>query len=84
MFLTCPHCTTVFRVNTDLIPEDGRTVRCSICHHIWIASLVPPSASQPVVQSVDGAVVAGPVSEEFVLPRCDGIVVILHRPEPGA
>ena len=65
MFLTCPHCTTVFRVNADLIPEGGRTVRCSICHHIWIASLVPPSASQPVVQSVDGAVVAGAPLKPF-------------------
>ena len=65
MFLTCPHCTTVFRVDADLIPEGGRTVRCSICHHIWIASLVSPSVSQPVAQSVHGAVVAGAPLKSF-------------------
>ena len=67
MFLTCPHCTTIFRVDADLIPQDGQTVRCSICHHIWIASPVSPSASQPVVQSVDGGV-AGFLCG--LLPRC--------------
>jgi len=45
MLLTCPHCTTIFRVDADLIPQDGQTVRCSICHHIWVASLVPPPAT---------------------------------------
>ena len=61
MLLTCPHCTTIFRVDADLIPQDGQSVRCSICHHIWIASLVSPSASQPVAQSLDGGVVGSPL-----------------------
>ena len=56
MLLTCPNCTTIFRVNADLIPQYGRTVRCSICHHIWIASPLSPSADQPVIQSADGGV----------------------------
>ena len=59
MLLTCPHCTTIFRVDADLIPQDGQSVRCSICHHIWIALPVSPSASQSVVQLADGGGVAG-------------------------
>ena len=61
MLLTCPHCTTIFRVDAYLIPQDGQSVRCSICHHIWIASPVLPSASQPVVQSLDGWVAGSPL-----------------------
>ena len=39
---------TIFRVDSDLIPQDGRSVRCSICHYIWIVSPVSPYANQPV------------------------------------
>ena len=57
MFLTCPHCTTIFRVDSDLISQDGQSVRCSICQHIWIVSPVSPTANQPsVVQLADGGV----------------------------
>ena len=61
MLLTCPHCTTIFRVDADLTPQVGQSVRCSICHHIWIASPVSPFASQPVVQSADGGVAGSPL-----------------------
>ena len=61
MLLTCPHCTTIFRVDADLIPQDGQTVRCSICHHIWVASPVPPPADQSVALSDVGAVAASPL-----------------------
>ena len=56
MLLTCPHCTTIFRVDAGLIPQDGQTVRCSICHHIWVATMVPPPADQSVALSDAGAV----------------------------
>ena len=56
MLLTCPHCTTIFRVDADLISRGGQNLRCSICHHIWIASPVSSSAGQPVLQSADGGV----------------------------
>ena len=56
MFLTCPHCTTIFRVDAELLQQDVQSVRCSICQHIWNVSPASPSASQPFVQSVDGGV----------------------------
>lgn len=61
MLLTCPHCMTIFWVNADLILPDGQTVRCSICHHVWIASLVLPSTNQPDLQSTDGAFAGSPI-----------------------
>ncbi len=36
-------------------------MRCSICHHVWTASPVSLSASQPVVQLVDGGVAGSPL-----------------------
>ena len=37
MLLTCPNCETVFRVDSDSIGEAGKSVRCSVCAHIWKA-----------------------------------------------
>ena len=51
MLLTCPQCATIFRVDSDLIPQSCQTVRCSICCHIWVASLVPPPTGQSVAPS---------------------------------
>lgn len=51
MHLTCPHCTTIFRLDADLISQDGQTVRCSICHHIWVASKLPPPTDQSLTLS---------------------------------
>ena len=58
MLLTCRHCTTIFRVDADLISQRGQTVRCSICHHIWVASPAPLLADQSVMLSDGGAVAA--------------------------
>ncbi|MCE2516653.1 MAG: zinc-ribbon domain-containing protein [Alphaproteobacteria bacterium] len=37
MLLTCPHCETIFRVDTTDIKTGGRKVRCSVCGHVWQA-----------------------------------------------
>ncbi len=37
MLLTCPHCETIFRVETADIKTGGRQVRCSVCSHNWEA-----------------------------------------------
>lgn len=37
MLLTCPHCETIFRVDTTDIKPGGRNVRCSVCSHVWLA-----------------------------------------------
>ena len=37
MLLTCPHCETIFRVETAEIAAGGRRVRCSVCSHVWDA-----------------------------------------------
>ena len=67
MLLTCPHCTTIFRVDADLIPQDGQSVRCSICQHVWTASPVSSSAGRTVVQSADGGVAESPLRPDTAL-----------------
>ena len=35
MIIECINCPKKFEVNSDLIPDDGRTIQCSSCNHIW-------------------------------------------------
>ncbi len=35
--LTCPQCSSAFRVPPDAIADGGRQVRCSACKHEWLA-----------------------------------------------
>ena len=35
MRLTCPQCAAQYEVDAEMIPQSGRDVQCSACHHIW-------------------------------------------------
>jgi len=38
MILTCPNCSSRFRIDTDKLGMRGRKVRCSNCAHKWLAT----------------------------------------------
>ena len=33
--ITCPNCKKIFEVEDNLIPLEGREVKCSACEYIW-------------------------------------------------
>ena len=35
MFIDCISCSKKFEVNSSLIPENGRTIQCGTCNHVW-------------------------------------------------
>ena len=35
MIIECFNCNKVFEVNSELIPENGRTIQCGSCNHVW-------------------------------------------------
>ena len=35
MIISCINCQKKFEVNSDLIPDSGRTIQCGSCGHIW-------------------------------------------------
>ncbi len=35
MIIECPNCNKKFSIDKKLIPENGRTLKCSSCNHIW-------------------------------------------------
>lgn len=37
MIISCPNCSTQFRLNADLLGDTGRNVKCAKCTHRWFA-----------------------------------------------
>ena len=35
MIINCIKCSKKFEVNTTLIPDNGRTIQCGSCNHVW-------------------------------------------------
>ena len=35
MIVSCINCNKKFKINSDLIPENGRLLQCSSCNHQW-------------------------------------------------
>ena len=35
MIITCPNCRKQFKIDTSLIPDEGRDVQCGSCNNIW-------------------------------------------------
>ena len=35
MIIACVNCDKKFKVNSELIPSNGRTIKCGSCHHVW-------------------------------------------------
>ena len=43
MIIECINCSKKFDVNSDLIPDTGRTIQCGSCNHIWFYKKVHES-----------------------------------------
>ena len=35
MIIECPNCNKKFNIDENLIPQNGRTLKCGSCSHIW-------------------------------------------------
>jgi len=46
MIIECPNCNKKFNLDEKLIPENGRTLKCSNCEHIWHYKI-------PITKSID-------------------------------
>jgi predicted Zn finger-like uncharacterized protein len=86
MILTCPACSTQYRLKDGAIPPEGRQVRCAACKHKWhedgpqAEDAAAASADEPAGQwPVSSAPVAEADSDEIAggPPQPDA-----HQPEP--
>jgi predicted Zn finger-like uncharacterized protein len=98
MIITCPNCSTRFRLNADQLGDTGRNVKCTKCDHRWFADLAslsdePPrsgapgypalqQALKPQSQSAEGEKLSAPPEEEA--PDEEAIVSLPSISPPSA
>ena len=41
MIINCPNCNKRFKINTSLIPVEGRDLKCGSCDHVWFYKIEP-------------------------------------------
>ena len=41
MIIECPNCNKKFNLDRKLIPENGRTLKCGNCDHVWHYKITP-------------------------------------------
>ena len=49
MIIQCPNCSTKFKINDNLIPPEGKKVKCSFCNHIWKTKNITENSSNAVL-----------------------------------
>ena len=58
MIINCPNCKKRFKINTSLIPVEGRNLKCGSCDHVWFyktkdKNLEPLSLKQDIIDNED-------------------------------
>ena len=58
MIINCPNCNKRFKINTSLIPVEGRDLKCASCDHVWFykiedKNLEPLSLNEDIINNED-------------------------------
>ena len=58
MIINCPNCNKRFKINTSLIPVEGRDLKCGSCDHVWFytiedKNLEPLSLNEDIINNED-------------------------------
>ena len=58
MIINCPNCDKRFKINTSLIPVEGRDLKCGSCDHVWFykieyKNLEPLSLKEDIINNED-------------------------------
>ncbi|MDA8706227.1 zinc-ribbon domain-containing protein [Candidatus Pelagibacter bacterium] len=58
MIINCPNCNKRFKINTSLIPVEGRDLKCGSCNHVWFykiedKNLEPLSLKEDIINNED-------------------------------
>ncbi|HUX79763.1 MAG TPA: zinc-ribbon domain-containing protein [Alphaproteobacteria bacterium] len=56
MIVICPNCSKRYMLDDNLIPQEGRQVRCIACHHVWRQALdIEPAINAPSIRGIPDA-----------------------------
>ena len=73
MIITCPSCKKMFNVDTNLIPDKGRLVKCGTCDEMWFFK----RSDQKNYETKDDIILnedfEKPIQTEIPLPNYDSV-----------
>lgn len=65
MIVTCPNCLKRYMLDDNLIPQEGRQVRCIACHNVWRQALdIEPPISGSTLKGIPDAAFEIGISSE--------------------
>src|SRR5210317_819436 len=53
MIISCPNCNKQFKINTSLIPDNGRDLKCGSCDHLWFYKIEDKKTDNKIVENVN-------------------------------
>ncbi len=54
MIIECVNCNKKFNVNSELIPNEGRSIQCGSCNHIWFFNINDEILASAITQAKKG------------------------------
>ena len=83
MIIECPVCHTKFNVKDELIPEEGRKVKCTKCQNIFVAQKKKPEEEEEVFHLDDGKIKEEPKKEDEKLEEeLEKVAKKYKKPKP--
>ena len=72
MIITCPNCNKQFKINPNMVPSEGRNLKCGSCYHIWFYKI---EKKKTETSSLNQDVISNEVKSTFVEDIKDQIII---------
>ena len=91
MIITCPNCNKQFKIDSSLIPNEGRDLQCGSCNNVWFYKIEEEnsnfnsvSVSEELSHPIKGFLVGSLVINSkihlffFAVPDCIGLLLGMY------
>jgi predicted Zn finger-like uncharacterized protein len=75
MIISCEKCTKKFEIDSNLIPENGRLLRCGSCDYVWFFKVGNVVENKDIIEKnlIQNENIKKPLSEEAVIKKVKNI-----------
>ena len=84
MIINCPNCNKRFKINSSLIPIEGRDLKCGSCDHVWFykiedKNLEPLSLKEDIIDNEEKSEIVDKKIEQTIKVNKSSSQNILNR-----
>jgi predicted Zn finger-like uncharacterized protein len=76
MIISCEKCTKKFEIDSNLIPENGRLLRCGSCDYVWFFKVGNVVENKDIIEKnlIQNENIKKPLSEEAVIKNKNEVI----------